>query len=241
MSAILFAYIFSIYGNEYGCKMIKKIDILGIQLDNYTVREAIMRVEAWYDNNVLNVIEMVSMQMLTESESDPVLKEVISSLDLAVIGEKGILQAAGVDTMQRIRETEENDFSDEFLKRVERNRKSVFIIGETQGAVDEFTQELREEYPKLVLAGAAATENCVGDLEGVINEMNAATPDVIISIIPSPGQEHFLVEHRDKINANLWYGIGGFEVHRKRSRIKGFFWNLIHRVRLKNSIEKYES
>ena len=136
---------------------------------------------------------------------------------------------------------EENDFSDEFLKRVERNRKSVFIIGETQGAVDEFTQELREEYPKLVLAGAAATENCVGDLEGVINEMNAATPDVIISIIPSPGQEHFLVEHRDKINANLWYGIGGFEVHRKRSRIKGFFWNLIHRVRLKNSIEKYES
>ena len=47
-----------------------------------------MRVEAWYDNNMLNVIEMVSMQMLTESESDPVLKEVISSLDLAVIGEK---------------------------------------------------------------------------------------------------------------------------------------------------------
>ena len=94
MFDILFAYIFSIYGNEYGCKMIKKIDILGIQLDNYTVREAIMRVEAWYDNNMLNVIEMVSMQMLTESESDPVLKEVISSLDLAVIGEKGILQAA---------------------------------------------------------------------------------------------------------------------------------------------------
>ena len=45
MFDILFAYIFSIYGNEYGCKMIKKIDILGIQLDNYTVREAIMRVK----------------------------------------------------------------------------------------------------------------------------------------------------------------------------------------------------
>ena len=83
------------------------------------------------------MIEMVSMQMLTESESDPVLKEVISSLDLAVIGEKGILQAAGVDTMQRIRETEENDFSDEFLRRVERNRKSVFIIGETQRGIPE--------------------------------------------------------------------------------------------------------
>ena len=69
---------------------------------------------------------------------------------------------------------------------------NLFYYWRDTGAVDEFTQELREEYPKLVLAGAAATENCVGDLEGVINEMNAATPDVIISIIPSPGQEHFL-------------------------------------------------
>ena len=44
---------------------------------------------------------------------------------------------------------------------------NLFLLLEmTQGAVDEFTQELREEYPKLVLAGAAATENCVGDLGG---------------------------------------------------------------------------
>ena len=184
--------------------MIKKIDILGIQLDNYTVREAIMRVEAWYDNNMLNVIEMVSMQMLTESESDPVLKEVISSLDLAVIGEKGILQAAGVDTMQRIRETEENDFSDEFLKRVERNRKSVFIIGETQGAVDEFTQELREEYPKLVLAGAAATENCVGDLEGVRNECGDAGCDHFNHSISGTGTFSCGTPRQDQCQFMVW-------------------------------------
>ena len=110
MFDILFAYIFSIYGNEYGCKMIKKIDILGIQLDNYTVREAIMRVEAWYDNNMLNVIEMVSMQMLTESESDPVLKEVISSLDLAVVAVK--LDDIPKDVMDQIKVIEIGD-SDE--------------------------------------------------------------------------------------------------------------------------------
>ena len=103
MFDILFAYIFSIYGNEYGCKMIKKIDILGIQLDNYTVREAIMRVEAWYDNNMLNVIEMVSMQMLTESESDPVLKEVVSSLDLALIWSEKECTAAAVYTTNKVK------------------------------------------------------------------------------------------------------------------------------------------
>ena len=68
--------------------MIKKVDILGIQLDNYTVREAIMCVERYLSNNVLNTIESISLQMLIDSETNPVLKEVMSSLDLAIIGER---------------------------------------------------------------------------------------------------------------------------------------------------------
>ena len=72
--------------------MIKKVDILGIQLDNYTVREAIMCVERYLSNNVLNTIESISLQMLIDSETNPVLKEVMSSLDLAIIGEKEIIQ-----------------------------------------------------------------------------------------------------------------------------------------------------
>ena len=85
--------------------MIKKVDILGVKLDNYTVREAIMCVERYLGNHVLNVIESISAQMLIQSESDPVMKEILSSLDLAVIGEKEIIQAAGIGTMQRIKET----------------------------------------------------------------------------------------------------------------------------------------
>ena len=99
--------------------MIKKIDILGIQLDNHTVREAIRQVETYLSNDVLNTIEKVSMKMLLAAETDPVVREAISSMDLTVIGEKEIIQAAGVATMQRVQETKENDFANEFFKRVE--------------------------------------------------------------------------------------------------------------------------
>ena len=56
--------------------MIKKVDILGVQLDNYTVREAIMCVERYLSDHVLNTIESISLQMLIDSETNPVLKEV---------------------------------------------------------------------------------------------------------------------------------------------------------------------
>ena len=44
--------------------MIKKIDILGMQVDNYTVRESILRLDTYMSNTVLNIIETVTMKQL---------------------------------------------------------------------------------------------------------------------------------------------------------------------------------
>lgn len=219
--------------------MIKKIDILGIQLDNYTVRESIMQVETCLEGHVLNAIERVSMQMLLESEQDPVVKDVLTSLDLTIVGEKEILQAAGAQTLQRVKETEEHDFSFEFFKRIERNKKSVFLLGETEENLMLVKEGLFREFPKLLIAGEYATEKCVGALDAIINDMNATTPDVILSVLPTPMQEHFFWEHRDKMNAHIWYGIGASGIGERHRSISGFFRNLIHFGRLKNSISKY--
>ena len=220
--------------------MIKKLDILGLQLDNYTVREAIMQVETYLSNNVLNTIESVSIKMLVEAESDPVIREALATMDLTVIGEKEIIQAAGIATMQRVQETKANDFEYEFFRRVERNKKSIFLLGETEEKIAEVKEKLLEQFSKLIFVGEYATENCVGDLEAVINDMNATTPDVILSVLPTPLQEHFLVEHKDKMNANIWYGVGELGVHKKKRSIRNCIWSKLHMERLKNSINKYK-
>lgn len=219
--------------------MIKKIDILGVPLDNYTVREAIRQVEGYMGNHVLNAVESISLKMLIDSENDSVLKEVISSLDLAVIGEKEIIQAAGLENMQRIRETEENDFYFEFFKRVERNKMKVFLLGETDEKLAELKEELQLDFPKLLITGEYAVEKCAGDLEVVINDMNASTPEVIVSVLPTPLQEHFLWEHKDKMSANLWYGIGGIPIRKKKHIIISGIRSIMHRMRLQSIISKY--
>lgn len=220
--------------------MIKKITILGVELDNYTVREAIMQVESCLDNQALNTIESVSMQMLIDSENDPVLKEVISSLDLAVIGEKEIIQAAGITSLQRLRETEENDFFYEFFKRMERNKKTLYFLGETEELIGQLKQRLMEDFPKLIMAGEYALENCIGDQESVINEMNAATPDVVVSILPTPVQEYFIRDHKDKMDALIWYGVGELGVCRKKRGVLSIVRSIIHRGKLKSSMVRYK-
>ena len=209
--------------------MIKKIDIMGIGLDNYTVRESMRQVENYLSNDVLNTIENISMQMLIASGTDPVVHNVISELDLSVIGEKEILKA-----------TEQNDFSYEFYRRIERNKRSIFVLGQTEEDVQKVKAELQEAFPKLILAGEYALENCVGNLDAVINEMNATTPDVIVSILPSPLQEHFFAEHKDKMSATIWFGMGELGVHGKKHGLGSFVKNRLHLGRLKNSMNKYQ-
>lgn len=212
---------------------------MGILLDDYTVREALHQIESFSDDNVLRSIESISMQMLMEAEQDEELRNAISSLDLAIVGQKEILEVAGAGTMQRIKETEENDFFYEFLKRLERNHKRLFLLGETKEKNNRIKEKLIEQYPQLSIAGEYALENCIGDQAAVINEMNAATPDLVLSVLPSPTQEHFFWEHKDKINARIWYGVGDVEID-GRTGVKKMVTSLLHRGRLKSSIEKYE-
>lgn len=221
--------------------MIKKIDILGMELDNYTVRESIRQVENYLSSSVLNTIENVTMKTLIASETDDVIREALSQMDLTIIGEKEIIQAAGVATMQRLQEIAANDFAYEFFRRVERNKKSIFLLGETEEKLASVLNQLQGEFPKLVFAGNYAVENCVGDLEAVINDMNATTPAVIISVLPTPMQEHFLMEHKDKMNASIWYGMGEQGFQGKQHGIGHLFWKKMRMERLKNSIDKYKN
>lgn len=222
--------------------MIKKIEILGLRLDNHTVREAMVQVDNYLSNDILNTIETVSMRTLLLAEEDEIVRDVVSSMDMTVISEKEIIQAAGAVTMQRVQETKENDFAIELFKRLERSKKSLFLLGETQERISNVREALLEQFPKLIVTGMYALEHCTGDFEAVINEMNVTAPDVIVSVLPTPQQEHFLADHKEKISASIWYGAGELEIPGKGRRgIRGLIKSRLHLERLKNSMNKYKN
>ena len=104
--------------------MIKKIDIAGLQLDNYTVREMIMRVDRRISEKIFTTIEEVeSWITLALAESDEEVKQALEACDYTVIADEGILRAVSADTLQRRHEIEDHDFFYEFFKRLERNDK----------------------------------------------------------------------------------------------------------------------
>ena len=90
--------------------MIKRINIAGIELDNYTVREMLMKIERHFDENSFTTIEEINMDTLKLAKSDAEIKETIENITYTVIADAGILNAASAESMQRKHEIENHDF-----------------------------------------------------------------------------------------------------------------------------------
>ena len=184
--------------------MIKKIDIAGLQLDNYTVREMLMRVDRRISEKILTTIEEVNMDTLALAESDEEVKQALEACDYSVIADEGILRAASADTLQRRHEIEDHDFFYELFKRLERNDKKIFVIAESQKAVDEAEEFLLGLFDRARISGKGVLDDSPGCSENLVNEINIVSPDAIASFLPSPSQEKFLLHNREKLLMNLW-------------------------------------
>ena len=125
------------------------------------------------------------------------------------------------------------------MKRVERNHQTVFVIGDTTEHVEKTCAFLSEHFGKCEILGAEAFEHCQGGADAMVNEINALTPDMILSVLPSPDQEHFLMENCEKLSAGLWYGIGSWDFTKRRQGLLGNIRNLIRTHKLERQLIHY--
>lgn len=220
--------------------MIKKINVMGIELDNYSSREAMMLVETFLNNTVLNTIEEVPLQVLVQAKENEDVRQSIRALDLAIPGDREILVEAGYGNSRQINDVEENSFFHEFIRRVIRNKKKVFLLGETQAVVDELTTVLKEDYERLQIIGSCCLERFKDDA-GVINEINSQAPDVILSALPSPKQELFILEQKGRLHAKIWYGMNNnVRIRKGKERLIQMIRTMVGRVIFRHQILKYQ-
>ena len=203
--------------------MNKKLDIAGIQLDNCTVRESIMLLEKTMADRAFISVEEINMDMILRAGTDARVKEALDRISHKIISEESILKAVNQNSMQRQHEIADRSFFFELMKRLERNHIPVCLLGETESVTTGAKNLILQQFPRMDIVDVEILEQCTGELDNVINEINARTPDVVISLLPSPGQEYFFLDYRDKISASLWYGMGPKMPAERKFGITAFF------------------
>lgn len=223
--------------------MIKQIQLLGMEFPNYSLRDELQLAQEalWNDRLCLCLtMSMQSLMRVSSSESEDT-KELVGQADMIVVEDPEILSVAGITSGQRIREASDHLFFKELLKRLQRGQKKVYLVGEKNAAVEKIKEILNEQYEKLQIVGQYSIEEYPEDLDRMINEINSAAPDVILSVMPTPTQEEFLVRNRSKLMAHLWYGLG--ENYGLLTAGRGFRWRMkrwIHFGKFKMHVNRYD-
>lgn len=220
--------------------MIKEIVVAGIKLNSYTALENLTQIGKRLDNNVFTTVQEIYMNTLLLAKEDDAVKEIVEALDVTVIAENGVWDAVGANTSLRRREIEKREFFFQLMRILERNKYSVFVLGEVNQEVAQTCEYIAEEFPRLNVVGAKALEECVGAEEGIINDINMLAPDVIISVLPSPVQEHFLADHKAMMSARLWYGIGSGKIAGQKHSLKIMLLKKLRKYKLMNYVKEEE-
>lgn len=216
----------------------KSISVLGVRLNDLSVREAIKLSSSYLNSESLSTICFINKGLMIDARDSEDIKSCIEEMDLVIPTSADVVSAYGY----REREISNNFFLKEFLKKLSKEKKRIFVVArseEDQVAVREALLKIND---RLIFFGCFSFGENAGTEDGLINEINSVLPDVVVSLLDSPLQEELVLRAKSKVNSRVWlllkedalWGAAG------ESKIRSFR-DFLDRVLFKRIITNYDS
>ncbi len=180
----------------------KKTELMGVEISDLTVRECLNRSMSYLKNGGLNVIYFLSRDVLLEAKDMPELRDLIKEADIVLPDSIDILKAAGAGNKSREKEIERNLFFKSFLKMLIREKRSVFVVADSEEKAAGLMNGLDKIQEGLKKAGTYLM-NDIEDADNAVNEINSVVPDVVFCVLKTPDQEKFFSMQKMKINSRV--------------------------------------
>lgn len=188
--------------------MNEKLNVLGIYIDHCTAKEAMKEAVGYMESEPVNIIDMVTVDAVMEMDEKSGLKEEICAFDLLLAGDKTILEAADITERRCLQETEDHLFVKMFLRYLHKNRKRVYLLVESEEEGRILFDYLERCYSGVQVGGMAkvSAQNRLDDM--LVNAINGAEVDCVLSVLASPLQEELAVKNREVLNTRILLGLG---------------------------------
>lgn len=220
----------------------KSMNLLGISLTDYSLKEALKLSNQYLYSGALYTISYISTQILVEAVENPEQKEWLEAMDMTVCGEVDILRAANMDTRNRVREVENDEFLKEFIHKLSRNKRKVYLLAKNEAELEKLESYLKSYSYDLIVAGSYAVDLENVNQENIVNDINDVVPNVVISKLPYPVQEQLMNDCKKIVNANIWLALlEHADIHTHISNPLVKISNYLYRKIFNRKVNKYNN
>ena len=219
----------------------QKINLLGMNLTDYTLKESQGIVERYLNSGNCNTIVFLSAKMLVGAGVSEAQKNWMENIDLIAWSDAETLKKAGVTAKSRIHEVENQEFIRDFLKRLAKGSKTVYLLADSESELDRFREDLYHVRTDLRIIGGTVIERGTEKYDAIVNAINTVAPTVIMSRMAYDQLESMMTTCRKYLNAEIWLATN-YQMALNENR-GNFFMKLVekwYRMLLHQQVTEYE-
>ncbi|MBF0407934.1 MAG: WecB/TagA/CpsF family glycosyltransferase [Candidatus Riflebacteria bacterium] len=187
----------------------EKIQILGIQIDNLTMNEAISKLLSWVSLGNHAIVSFVNADCANISAKDINYFHALNSSHLVLADGIG-MKIAGKILAKNIRQNVNGtDLFPRILERLAVKGSSVYLFGGRPGVPEAVENWIRENFPGVVICGVRNGYFSPEEEPEIISEIFRRKPDVLFVAMGAPFQEKWLQKNFRATGAKIGMGVGG--------------------------------
>jgi N-acetylglucosaminyldiphosphoundecaprenol N-acetyl-beta-D-mannosaminyltransferase len=182
-----------------------RVDVLGVGVDPLTVEELHAEIERLVRSGVRGGLVLnVNAHCLNLCYEDPKLRTFLNGAEVVFCDGAGVMLAARILGRRIPERITYADWAWRMAAFAAAQGFSLYLFGARPGVAQEAARRLQQRYPSLKIVGVRhgyldqSAEN-----EVVVQEINAAAPDILLVGLGMPLQEGWLMENRHKLDVGV--------------------------------------
>lgn len=193
-------------------KFPKRVNLLGVDIDNVTMAEALNHVEQMIRLEKFSYVVTPNVDHLMRLQNDATFRDIYEKADLVVPDGVPLLWASkvmGIPLKERVNGT---DLFVEMCEMAASKGYSIFLLGGNTGVAEKASLILKEKYHGLVVAGYYCPEfgfeSDLNECHRIQTLISSSQADILFVGLGAPKQERWIAQYGPGCKVKVAIGIG---------------------------------
>jgi N-acetylglucosaminyldiphosphoundecaprenol N-acetyl-beta-D-mannosaminyltransferase len=191
--------------------MIPRVNILGVGVSAVHMALTLQAIEAWIVQRVPHYVCVTGVHGVMESQRDAALRRIHNAAGLVTPDGMPLVWLSWVLGFRQVRRVYGPDLLLAMCERSALRGYRHFFYGGAPGVADALVRRLQGRFPTLQVVGTACPPfrplTPEEDL-AIVEQINAAQPDIIWVGLSTPKQERWMATHVQRVSAPVLIGVG---------------------------------
>ena len=185
------------------------VTILGVQIDNITVENAVASVEEMIESHGQHLIVPVNPEMIMAAQTNIEFRQTINNASLVLPDGIGVILASRLYRKPISSRIPGADLAQRLASLAQQRGLRMFFLGAGEGVAQHAARKLQAQYPGLIIAGTYAGSPHPDEEREICQRINDAHPHILLVAYGAPKQELWLARNLHKLQVPVAMCVGG--------------------------------